>query len=134
MYDELICEMPLPDGITHTNDLQTKSLDNVLDRYTITVEGELWRESCQWGRGESRKLNPERILHHGWLNFYTFISEPYYPEKPRAELRVWLEYDAKFTDGKCVAIEVNPNSDTTEKPIADVVARLEEIGRLCGGA
>ena len=134
MFDELICEMPLPDGITRTKDFQTKSLDNVLDRYTVTEKGELWRESYQWGWAESRKLKPERILHHGWLNFYAFVGEPYDPEKPKAELRVWLEYDAKFTDGKCVEIKVNPNSDTTEEPIADVEARLHEIGRLYGEA
>ncbi len=130
MYDELICEMSLPDGITDTDGFQTKSLDNVLDRYTITAEGELWREAYQWGWSESRELKPERILHHGWLNFYTFIGEPYDPEKSKERLKVWLEYDAKFTDGKCVELKVNPNSDTAKESIADVEARIEEVGRL----
>ena len=130
MYDELICEMPLPDGITHTDGFQTKSLDNVLDKYTITAEGELWCEAYQWDWGENRNPEPERILHHGWLNFYTFIGEPYGPEKSKERLKVWLEYDAKFTDGKCVELKVDPNSDTAKESIADVEARIEEVGRL----
>ena len=105
MYDTLICEMPLPDGITHATDFQTKSMDNVLDTYTITEEGELWCKPYPWEWGESREIKPERILYHGWLNFCTFIGEPYDPAKSKARLKVWLEYDAKFTDGKCVEIQ-----------------------------
>ena len=134
MYDELICEMPLPDGITHTNGFQTKSLDSVLDRYTIPAEGELWCEAYQWDWGENRNHEPERILHHGWLSFHTFIGEPYNPEKPKPRLKVWLEYDAKFTDGKCVELKVNPNSDTAKEPIVVVEARIEEFRRLYGAA
>ena len=130
MYDELICEMPLPDGITHTNDFQTKSMDNVLDQYTITADGELWCEPYQWNWGENREIKSERILHHGWISFHTFIGEPYDPEKSKARLKVWLEYDAKFTDGKCVDLKVNPNSDTAKEQIAAVAARIEEYKRL----
>ena len=131
MYDELTCEMPLPDGFTHTNRFQTKSLDNVLDQYTITAEGELWCEPFPWVETESTDRKPERIPYHGWISFYTGFITPYVPEKPNARLRVWLEYDAKFTDGKCVEIKVNPHSDTDEEPIADVVDRIAEIERLC---
>ena len=131
MYDKLTCEMPLPDGFTRTNDFYTKSLDNVLDQYTITAEGELWCEPYPWAETESTNRKPERIPYHGWISFYTGFITPYDPEKPKARLRVWLEYDAKFTDGKCVEIKVNPNSDTDEEPITDVLDRIAEIQRLC---
>ena len=134
MYDELTCEMPLQDGCTYTNRFQTKSLDNVLDQYTITAEGELWCAPYPWVKTESADSKPERILYHGWISFYTGFITPYNPENPAARLRVWLEYDAKFTDGKCVEIKINPQSDTDKEPIADVVDRIEEIKRLHGEA
>ncbi len=130
MYDELICEMPLPDGFKPTDKFQTKSLDNVLDQYTITAEGELWCEPYPWVETESANRKPERVLYHGWISFHTGSITPYDREKPNARLQAWLEYDAKFTDGKCVEINVNPHSDTTNEPIADVVARIAEIERL----
>lgn len=134
MYDDLICEMALPDGFTHTSNFQTKSLDNALERYIITAEGELWCEPYTWVEAESNDREPERIPYHGWISFYTGFFAPYDREKPKARLRVWLEYDAKFTDGKCVEIQVNPHSDTVKEPIADVVGRITEIDRLCAKA
>ena len=42
MFDEIICEHPLPDGFDARGVLfQTKDLDNLLERYTITPDGRL---------------------------------------------------------------------------------------------
>jgi len=42
LYDEVVCEYPLPDGYDATGIVfQTKDLTNELERWTITVDGDL---------------------------------------------------------------------------------------------
>lgn len=42
MYDDVTCEMPMPDGRDMVKDsFQTKSLWNCMDRFTITAGGRL---------------------------------------------------------------------------------------------
>lgn len=63
---------------------QTKCLDKSLCYYQITKDGifEL-----------TNKENPIDTKFHGFVQFYTSIDD------------VWLEFKAKFTDGKLVVIE-----------------------------
>lgn len=82
MFDDLICEYPLPDGETATT-FQTKSFDRALDVYKITEKGEL--------------LHPNigRVQFTGTCNFYT--------SKRTGE---WLEYVATFKDGQLLMLTV----------------------------
>ncbi len=41
MFDTLRCKYPLPDKIVQTDSFQTKSLECLLDDYTITENGKL---------------------------------------------------------------------------------------------
>lgn len=43
MFDSVRCEYPLPDPSFQEMEFQTKDLDNVLARYTITRDGRLIR-------------------------------------------------------------------------------------------
>jgi len=81
MFDEIEVKVPLP-GLERpkTNWFQTKDLECLLDRYSIE-DGILLKEGvpCDY---------------HGYIVFYT------------SEMEKWFEYEAKFTDGKLVSIEV----------------------------
>ena len=63
---------------------QTKSLDRSLKDFQITENGII---------DISDKENPIDIEFHGFVQFYTSIDN------------FWLEFKAKFTDGKLVVIE-----------------------------
>lgn len=55
MFDNVICEVPLPDGLTpNTSDLQTKDLENVLGTCKIGADGRLyWRDvDSVWEEGD----------------------------------------------------------------------------------
>jgi hypothetical protein len=121
MFDELICEYPLPDGAVDRDVqealFQTKSLDCTLDRYTITKDGRLilhkaryesvpeeerpyygtpeWEESPFLRTAGSLKSVPVgdvAVPYHGYIRFYTYVGK-----HPDGEL---FEYLAKFTDGR----------------------------------
>ena len=121
MFDELICEYPLPDGDVDKDVqeaiFQTKSLDCAMDRYTITKDGRLtlhkiryesvpeeerphygtleWQDSPlakMTGFLKPIPLGDVTIPYHGYLRFYTYVGK-----HPDDEL---FEYLAKFTDGR----------------------------------
>ena len=92
LFDDVRCEMPLPDGYDpdRKRTFQTKDLGCDMGDYRITGDGRLIRESE--GYFPNEKLGETDF--HGWLNFYDWVSET----------SEWHEYNAKFTDGKCVEI------------------------------
>jgi len=117
MFDELRCEFPLPDPIVQDEIFQTKDLERLLDRYTITSDGRLilhqvryeevpekerpYYGTPEWKRGgliqflgslRPVPVGAVEIPFHGDIVFYTFLENR--PEKE------WFEYRARFTDGR----------------------------------
>lgn len=48
MYDEIKCEFKLPDPEVQNHTFQTKAFGNLMDKYTITVDGKLIWHKCHW--------------------------------------------------------------------------------------
>ena len=112
MFDHIACEMPLPEqpAPPRGRAFQTKSLDCLLERYTITGDGRLIHHAIRYEEvPESERPYPEMPFigcmravptgdvdtnFHGLLEFYTYDS---------ATRESW-SYEAKFTDGQCVEI------------------------------
>ena len=100
---------------------QTKDFDNILTEIYITNDGEL--KINRWvyetvpkeerphpdddgvlglaGSLERTNVRLETIPHHGYVNFYTFISN----SESTPPSNKWYEFNAKFTDGKLVEIK-----------------------------
>ena len=136
MFDSIECNYPLPiskELIELENfdiyevEFQTKSLDNLLDLYTITEEGELIHRcrEYEWVDDDSHFLkgymNPvsEKDVKenfHGILEFYCFEQIRKEVDGKVKEISVSVDYQAKFIDGKLASIELVNQSieDTTE--------------------
>lgn len=109
MFDDVYCEVPLPDGWEHPS-FQTKSLDEpYLEQYTIKADGTLVKRR-QWRLEKGEAPEYEVIPFHGILNFYSYDGDP--NDDTPIDVR-WHEYNAKFTDGRLVEIEVvkSPRGD-----------------------
>ena len=99
MFDEVICEVPLPDGWKHPI-FQTKDFeDPYLDKYVIRADGRLIRKKPWY---ESDVNDDTDTNYHGLLRFYSYEGDPN-DETPIDDR--WHEYEAKFTDGQLVGIE-----------------------------
>ena len=93
MYDNVICDMPLPDGYTpDCQDFQTKFFDCELETYRITKDGKLIR--YLFGR-DLEYSDGDIVDFHGVFNFYDLNTKS----------KKWYEYDAKFLDGQCISIK-----------------------------
>jgi hypothetical protein len=93
MFDEVICELPLPDGWKHPV-FQTKDFeDPYLDKYVIRADGRLIRKK-PWYECEIKADTD--MNYHGLLRFYSYEGDP--NDDTPIEYR-WHEYEAKFTDG-----------------------------------
>ena len=104
MYDEIKCDMPLPDGYNSPGTFQTKNLDNTLSSYRITLEGRLVQDTEGWFENQ-RLETPRDLHHHGTVHFYHLEDTT---EQPDNWTRwTWHEYDAKFTDGVCLEIALS---------------------------
>jgi hypothetical protein len=90
MFDTLKCEYPLPDKIVQGDSFQTKSLDCLLDNYTICKDGKLILHRQRHYEASVKKIT---IDFHGNLRFYTSQGSR---ETDNYE---WFEYVARFTDG-----------------------------------
>jgi hypothetical protein len=90
MFDTLKCEYLLPDKIVQKDSFQTKSLDCLLDNYTISKRGKL---ILQRQRHYETKVNKITVDFHGDLRFYTSKGSR---EENNYE---WFEYEARFTEG-----------------------------------
>lgn len=96
MFDDVICEAPLPDGKPGKH-FQTKDFEApYLERYTITAEGRLLRDDPWWGRKEGADAAPPTDMNfHGVLNFYDYNSKT----------EEWREFNAIFTHGQLEKIQ-----------------------------
>jgi hypothetical protein len=121
MFDTIRCYFPLPGAPEEiqNSSFQTKSMENLLDNYTITYEGRLIHHSVEWYSVEEKDRpyygNPEwdsnpifRIFgslgskflgdidtnYHGMLRIYTSDND----------FKIWYEYELKFTDGTIVDV------------------------------
>lgn len=99
MYDLLVCGFPLPGnppGWVVGHEFQTKDMDCVLERYTITPDGVLMVHRKKYRSGpEKLQLRIERewdeqVWYHGDIEFYTI---------PDDNQSGWLEYQARFSYG-----------------------------------
>jgi hypothetical protein len=87
LFDTVRCEYPLPVASHQDLEYQTKSLDSLMERYTITRDGRLIRHS----RGGIFARGPCRDIEwpvHGDVEIYTSDSD-----------RNWIEYIVRFTHG-----------------------------------
>src|ERR1035438_1553317 len=129
LFDTLTCHYPLPGLSDPTSvEFQTKDLECLMKRYTITREGRLIEhyeeyENCpenerpygtpEWNTlfgplfGALRvRAGSERDIdanYHGWLRFYGDRSHTG-RDQLHPEPWEWFEYRAKFTDGKVVEL------------------------------
>jgi hypothetical protein len=73
MFDEVICELPLPDGWKHPV-FQTKDFeDPYLDKYVIRADGRLIRKK-PWYECEIKADTD--MNYHGLLRFYSYEGDP----------------------------------------------------------
>lgn len=100
MFDHVECRVPLPDGYVSPDGYQTKSFDNQLEVYIIT-EGGLLERRGGWLCGDPDP-DPVIVPFHGCFRFYA--DEP----APPGMFGAWHEYEARFTDGRLVRIDVVP--------------------------
>jgi hypothetical protein len=115
MFDEVICEYPLPDDLDfEDHPFQTKDLNCNLDQYTLTHEGKLvlsricgdhFDPGCGIRTGNEIDVN-----YTGTITIYTYLDSEIqiasigYHGKP-----AWYEYNVTLVDGYLVKIE--PNHD-----------------------
>ena len=95
MFDHVKCELPLPDGFNGVG-LQTKDFDRSLAVLTITKDGRLVTDNRDWWRDDGK---PYDLEFDGQFNFYSLEGDP-------NGGYIWHEYQATFTDGSLVGIEV----------------------------
>ena len=88
MFDTLKCEYPLPDKIVQKDSFQTKSLDCLLNNYTISKRGKLILQPYN-----KTSVNKITVDFHGDLQFYT--SRGSWEENNYER----FEYIARFTEG-----------------------------------
>ena len=95
MFDDIRCKRTMPDGF-EGEWFQSKDLSCDLSTFEITDDGRFVRtEEFTFEEGKTDIQTPKEIEFHGWLNFYT-----------RDHARKWREYNAKFTDGRLMKIEM----------------------------
>ena len=97
LFDDVVCEYPLPDWpVGETPLFQTKDLECEMRGYRITKEGRLLAAEYEpaGGRAPARWVDTG---HHGYLTFYTSLA--------RAGNGEWFHWRAKFTDGSIVDLQ-----------------------------
>lgn len=124
MFDSIECDYPLPLPLEvvdimpdpYSQEFQTKDLENLMDTYILSEEGELlWiKKEYKWkddddsflkGYMEVTKQEIVPTNFHGILNFYCY--ETVYDEKTSNNVKdVSIDYLAKFTNGKLENIEI----------------------------
>lgn len=110
MFDYIRVETKIPgyEEIPRDVEFQTKSFENLMDTYVISIKGELYVE--QWSYdfiethgslfgGYMRKIDDsyrrEYLTdYHGDVIFYTGLNED----------RMWRDYTARFTEGKLTKV------------------------------
>lgn len=105
LFDYVKCEVPLPDRFD--GELQTKEFDcPYMETYIITKEGRLFHNKPRYDIDPPDALCGLRDMNfHGVLNFYGYDDDTGSPTYK------WHEYNAKFTDGQLVSIEIDDASN-----------------------
>jgi len=107
MFDEIVCEYPLPDGWAPPEGtvFQTKDTeDQFLTRFTLGSDGVLRRE------------NGEELEHHGALEFYTsnWSGSAPWGVMTSDDDPLWsADYVALFDHGRLLKIEGSKKADTS---------------------
>lgn len=107
MFDEIRVEHILPEETTITDTwYQTKSFDNLMTKYVIAANGELYEEKWDYKwidddnhflKGYLQKI--EGSYRREYLTGY-HGDVIFYKSNPMNEHRVWRYYYARFTNGK----------------------------------
>lgn len=122
LYDEIICELPLPDLDKHPIEsdhvFQTKSFEQpFLSRYRINKNGQILIDYLNGG-DEQLKHQEYKDLDNdpfwGKLEFYTYYSKD--TPCPNVAVKHHLTYIGYFVDGKLTKLKVK----TVEKHYAQV--------------
>jgi hypothetical protein len=111
MFDYLICKYPLPRPEMQLCEFQTKSFENALELYEITVDGRLVRHEWERGPDASERLADRMnaketarpsipIDYTGEVRFYDFW--PPREIDPKSQL---VDFVASFDRGRVVRIE-----------------------------
>lgn len=110
MFDEIVCEYPLPRPELQHIVFQTKDLANALARNTITKDGRLRLETWEYISCEDpaaffgfvlERVNWQEYYaddYHGDLEFYHWDDDA----------RCLITFRARFTDGHLVSIKEMP--------------------------
>lgn len=124
MFDSIQCNYPLPLPLEvldylpdiYEQEFQTKDLENLLDNYILTEDGELLeiKKKYKWKDDENSFLKgymeviKEEIVptnFHGMVNFYCY--ETVYEDSSLTKSKdISIDYLAKFTNGKLSNIEL----------------------------
>ena len=111
MFDEIRVEVILPDQTEVVDTwFQTKSFDNLMDKYVITKKGKLYRETWKYKwvdddnhflKGYLEKI-PDSYERHHLTDYHGDII--FYTSTPMTESRIWRDYTARFTEGRLTRI------------------------------
>lgn len=140
LFDEIRCEYPPPESgyrLPPGHTFKTKSLGGALDNYTITADGRLilhkvrgegvpeeerpyygtpeWEDNPRHRLlGSIRKVpvGDEEIPYHGDIYFYNSFAVR---DEPGL---VWIEYKARFTEGRLSRVEIADVHDLQYKNVA----------------
>ena len=124
MYDQVYCDVPLPDGFT--GEMQTKDFDCALDTLLIRADGRLMIQECDWKevpldeRPDPRLpfIGSRRAINKRWRDLDFHGDFRFYGSEGAGG--AWHEYIARFTYGTLEAIDVVPKDSC---PQSDVSAR-----------
>jgi hypothetical protein len=103
MFDDLICEYPLP--VEGANDLlfQTKSLVCWMEKYKIDAEGNLWHLNYETedrsdpnAEGVARLFGVAARVNEHWVRD-NYLGEIRFYTSPKD--KEWIEFSAYFVDG-----------------------------------
>jgi hypothetical protein len=106
MFDEIVCEYPLPRPEFQHAVFQTKDLDNTLARNTITKDGRLRIETWQYVHRDDPTAFFGFVLDR--QNWYEFIDQEYhgdlffYTNNPATN--TLITFRARFTEGQLTSI------------------------------
>lgn len=94
MFDYIICEYPLPDGFTASDEFQSKDLDCMLSSYIITSDGRLILDNIDCHYDGTLNFYNSNTSSSGPFGFTTRNDEPYWSQ----------EYEATFFKGQLTHI------------------------------
>ena len=122
MFDTLVVPDSLVDNsvLAEGDNWQTKSLERRGYQYEITSEGRLLLNNPPFAKEGAEPIDQEM---HGYITFYNSVGVV------RTPMWKWIEYTAKFTDGKLVKIEANHQSHADQG-----IVEIDEFCSKCGQA